>query len=77
MSGVVGRADVMAGLLCVLAMLLQGFIRSGSGLRLMVTVMLCMASSLSKELGVASFILCPIFELLIRRKVSDYVIEGG
>ena len=72
-AGVVGRADVMAALFCASAMLLYRPSRSG----LLVTMATCLASALSKEIGVASFILCPLYEYLIRRRVSSTIVFSG
>ena len=72
----VGRADVMAALFCASAMLLyRPTASSGSGL--LVTMATCLASALSKEIGVASFILCPLYEYLIRRRVSSTIVFSG
>ena len=72
-SGLVGRADILAGLFCLAAMLTYFPPPSGWGANVVVTMVMCLASALSKELGVASFVLSPLFLCLIRKKVRGHM----
>ena len=74
-ASLVGRAETMAGLFYLSAMLHYAKCVStsvGLGLSVATPLILCLASALSKELGIASFLMCPLYEFFVMRKVRRY-----
>ncbi len=76
----VGRADVLAGvfyisaiLVYINAVLLKEMKYSG----LFASLSLCLCSALSKEIGITAVALCLGYEYFIHRKVCYVVAHGG
>ncbi|CAI8045701.1 Protein O-mannosyl-transferase TMTC3, partial [Geodia barretti] len=71
-SGVVGRADVLSCLFFIGSILTykKSLSTKNSALFMMCTLLLAVCSALSKEIGITVVAMCPIYEVLIHRKMN-------
>ncbi len=69
-AGIVGRAELLSAMFCLLALLLYPRVSEGGGASLVAVATLCLASYLSKEQGIMAAPLCIAYDVFIVNKVK-------